>query len=177
MSPTKWYHSQDGQQLGPVSKQELKALADAGDLSPDDLVWNNSWDDWRPASSLANLFSQSSNSPPPIAARRTQVGVEQAAKAASFMDVKFETFMTPRLIGVLYAVVLIALAGTFVVSLVVAIMGNEGIWTLMGITVGGILGIAVVGVLLRCSLEMMLLSFRAVEHLSHLEHLKRDNEE
>lgn len=34
-----WHYSKDGNQHGPVSQQELKALADSGGLLQTDLVW------------------------------------------------------------------------------------------------------------------------------------------
>lgn len=51
-----WYYSNDEQQLGPVSAEELKALAARGVLDPDDLVWCDQMDDWAPASSRSEIF-------------------------------------------------------------------------------------------------------------------------
>lgn len=34
-----WHYSIDGKKHGPVGSADLKRLADAGELSPQDLVW------------------------------------------------------------------------------------------------------------------------------------------
>ena len=34
-----WLYNKDGQQFGPVSAEDLKRLAAAGELRPGDLVW------------------------------------------------------------------------------------------------------------------------------------------
>lgn len=53
-----WYYSDQGQQKGPVSFDELRQRALSGQLDPvRDLVWNSSMDAWRPAGQVAGLFS------------------------------------------------------------------------------------------------------------------------
>lgn len=51
------YHHLDaaGNPAGPVSKDRLAAMALAGDLRPDSLVWTEGWADWQPASSVEGL--------------------------------------------------------------------------------------------------------------------------
>jgi hypothetical protein len=56
MASTEWYYAHDGQQAGPVSAVELKQLADAGKLRPDDLVWQEGVKDWIPARKVKGLF-------------------------------------------------------------------------------------------------------------------------
>ncbi|MHC4444842.1 MAG: DUF4339 domain-containing protein [Planctomycetota bacterium] len=34
-----WYYHKNNQQMGPISSQELKQLAQTGELKPTDLVW------------------------------------------------------------------------------------------------------------------------------------------
>lgn len=51
-----WYYAQQGQQFGPVDEEELLRLAQEGQLSPDDLVWNSTLgDEWVEASSIDKL--------------------------------------------------------------------------------------------------------------------------
>lgn len=53
-----WYYSEQGQQKGPVSFDELRQRALSGLLDPArDLVWNSSMDAWRPAGQVAGLFA------------------------------------------------------------------------------------------------------------------------
>ncbi len=51
-----WYYARDDQQFGPVTSVELKRLASASELSPDDLVWKEGMDEWAAASKVKGLF-------------------------------------------------------------------------------------------------------------------------
>lgn len=65
-----WYYIKvkDGKQCGPVEEAELLRLAQAGEIQPTDWVWNASFgDQWRPASSVPDLFR---SSPMPASAPR-----------------------------------------------------------------------------------------------------------
>lgn len=57
MSNAEWYYARDGQQLGPVSSEQLAALAESGELHPDDFVWTEGFPQWQPAGSVRHLFS------------------------------------------------------------------------------------------------------------------------
>jgi len=52
-----WYYAKDGQQFGPVSAAQLKQLATAGKLQPEDLVFQEGGKEWVPASSVKGLFA------------------------------------------------------------------------------------------------------------------------
>jgi hypothetical protein len=56
MAEILWYYAHGDEQLGPVSSAELKRLAEAADLSPDDLVWREGMEDWAPAQRVKGLF-------------------------------------------------------------------------------------------------------------------------
>lgn len=58
-----WYYAIDGRRFGPVPGDELRRLAQKGDLRSSDLVWRAGMQDWAPASSLRGLFA---DSPPPV---------------------------------------------------------------------------------------------------------------
>lgn len=51
-----WYYLKNGQRLGPVSAADLKNLATAGELVPDDPVWKEGMAGWEPARSVKGLF-------------------------------------------------------------------------------------------------------------------------
>ena len=52
-----WFYIHNGQRTGPVEETELFRLAREGGLAPDDLVWNPAMgQEWKPASSIPNLF-------------------------------------------------------------------------------------------------------------------------
>ena len=46
MSQVEWYYARENKQTGPVSAVELKRLATAGELRPDDLVWREGMTEW-----------------------------------------------------------------------------------------------------------------------------------
>jgi uncharacterized RDD family membrane protein YckC len=62
---TEWYYAKDGEKYGPVSTPQLKQLASAGHLQPDDLIWREGLDGWARASQAKGLFG-GSKSPPPF---------------------------------------------------------------------------------------------------------------
>ena len=41
-----WFYAKDGQQLGPVSEAQLRALSENGELTPEDLIWKEGMADW-----------------------------------------------------------------------------------------------------------------------------------
>jgi hypothetical protein len=51
-----WYYSQGGQQLGPISWDQLVALAASGQLGASDLVWKHPMPAWVAAASVAGLM-------------------------------------------------------------------------------------------------------------------------
>src|SRR5262249_55010388 len=57
-----WHYQLDGKQIGPVSPEEMKALAAAGKLKPTDLIWNPSMMNWVPASTWKDLFPEAETS-------------------------------------------------------------------------------------------------------------------
>ena len=65
MTPIEWYYARGNKQMGPVTAVELKRLAAAGELHPDDLVWREGLTEWAPARSVRGLFEDEAK---PIAA-------------------------------------------------------------------------------------------------------------
>lgn len=61
-----WYFAKNGQQLGPVSSEEIKRMITAGELDPTkDLVWNPRMTDWLPAFEVPELIAQAPLIPNP----------------------------------------------------------------------------------------------------------------
>ncbi|MEN6459576.1 MAG: DUF4339 domain-containing protein [Thermoguttaceae bacterium] len=63
MTSVEWYYARDNKQTGPVSAQELKRLATAGELRPEDLVWREGLTEWSPARNVRGLFDDSAALP------------------------------------------------------------------------------------------------------------------
>jgi hypothetical protein len=51
-----WYYTQSNERKGPVSPAKLRAMADDGWLTPDDLVWKTGMPNWVPAGKVRGLF-------------------------------------------------------------------------------------------------------------------------
>ncbi|MCL6501827.1 MAG: trypsin-like peptidase domain-containing protein [Pirellulales bacterium] len=60
-----WYYLRDGVRHGPVSSQQLSALAYARKIAPSDLVWCEGLADWTPAAKVKGLFTMPAPPPPP----------------------------------------------------------------------------------------------------------------
>jgi hypothetical protein len=58
MSQVEWYYARGNKQSGPVSSLELKRLAGAGDLRPEDLVWREGMTEWSAARNVRGLFEE-----------------------------------------------------------------------------------------------------------------------
>ena len=54
---SEYYYTRDGEQFGPVSPLELKALAERGQLQPSDLIWKEGMPEWVPADRVRSLFA------------------------------------------------------------------------------------------------------------------------
>ncbi len=54
-SETGWYAGIRDLPVGPLTRKELGARVQAGDVDPDTLVWREGLDDWRPLRSVAEL--------------------------------------------------------------------------------------------------------------------------
>lgn len=52
-----WYYSKNGNQLGPISGDEIKAKLASGEIGATDLVWKDGMADWVPASQVGELRS------------------------------------------------------------------------------------------------------------------------
>jgi hypothetical protein len=59
---SRWYYAKGDRQSGPISGQELKRLAEAGELLPTDLVWREGGSERKPAATVMNLFPVSTKS-------------------------------------------------------------------------------------------------------------------
>lgn len=51
-----WYYTTNRQQMGPVSWDELRELAEVGILKPHDMVWSDGMDEWAKAINQSGLF-------------------------------------------------------------------------------------------------------------------------
>ena len=66
MTNDQWYYARNGERIGPVALDGLRAMASSGALKPQDLVWHESMTQWSPAGNISDLFS-APNQPPQAA--------------------------------------------------------------------------------------------------------------
>lgn len=55
---TEWWYEVAGEQRGPISSSELKALAQTGIIHPPTMVWRTGLSTWRPASQIQGLWPE-----------------------------------------------------------------------------------------------------------------------
>jgi hypothetical protein len=60
-----WYYADNGQQMGPVSTSELRALLAKGVVKSSDLVWRDGLSNWIPASQTRELCAVAPAAPAP----------------------------------------------------------------------------------------------------------------
>ncbi len=79
-----WYYAQNGQQLGPVSGEQLRALLVSGAVRGTDLVWTDSLPAWTPAAQVPALVPPPAPvyTPPPAPAPAAPVYAPPAAAPA-----------------------------------------------------------------------------------------------
>ena len=175
-----WYYAKGDDQLGPISEIELKTLADSGELASTDMVWREGMSAWQQAGKLRSIFpndDHGTSSPPPRKqsfdrkARDTVDSVnkksEEVSKKFWFLDLKFETFFTPKLVGfaffawMLIALLVLAASGVWLLLTYPALQAALGI-------IGNALVLLVATILVRVFFETLLIFFRVAEHLRHL---------
>ncbi len=63
-----YYYSREGQRFGPVPGEQLKQLAAAGQLAPNDLIWKEGMANWIQAARVKGLFPVAAPQPPDVPA-------------------------------------------------------------------------------------------------------------
>ena len=110
-----WYYTRQGQRFGPLSTEQMRQMALAGQLQQTDLIWTEGMTEWTPAGRVPQLFTaapaagQAPLSSPQ--ASPAQAGSQQRAIAllAVFVDFGFRSFVTPSLVcGVWFLSVVVA---------------------------------------------------------------------
>jgi hypothetical protein len=135
--------------------------------------------DWRPAGRVKGLVLKPTDGPPPIPnadgrGRLQSAGeaVERVTDRVSFLDLKFEQFATPYLIGILFTLALVVLSLTFI-GLSVYSLFNYTAVRAAATMVAGVIVYGFMAVCLRVFLELCVVVFRIAEHLSYLRHLAK----
>lgn len=182
MTTGEWFYSKNGEKTGPISSAELKQLAANGIVLPSDLVWKQDWPEWKAAKAIKGLFgSAAPTTPPPT--RKAPEAIRAATQAADevsqklwFLDLKFQEFATPRLIGFVFIAALLLLSLTGIGFAVYAFL-NLPVIKAVFVIIFDLIVLIMLAIGLRVFLECCLVGFRIAEHLSYLRYLKTDNED
>lgn len=86
MAAIEWYYARGGEQFGPYSAADIKRLADAGKILPDDLVWRDGMDEWIAARKVKGIFGDAGGGAKPSAKRGSDFSVAPAPPAPSPRD-------------------------------------------------------------------------------------------
>jgi hypothetical protein len=65
-----WYYVEQGAQVGPVTREQLDQLFQAGRINGDTLVWQSGQDDWKAYREVFPVVAP----PPPLAPTPTGAG-------------------------------------------------------------------------------------------------------
>ena len=81
-----WFYSNNGQQAGPISEEELRNLLDTGIISDATLVWTEGMPNWKPAAEVLGVEpaapAAAPSIPPPPSATPAPAVVDLAAGPA-----------------------------------------------------------------------------------------------
>jgi uncharacterized protein DUF4339 len=90
-----WYLCRDGQQHGPLTDQELSQFAKGGNFQPNDLLWTQGLDSWKPAAAIFGLTAaaQAENAAGGDASdQTTELTTDQASEPTVQSDDESVTF-------------------------------------------------------------------------------------
>jgi hypothetical protein len=156
----------NGKEQGPVNSSSLKTMAQSGKLRPTDQVRQEDMNTWRAASSLKGLFSEAQLKSP-INVQALGEKAEEINQRVWFLDLKFTRFVTPKLIGVLFAAYIVFILLGFVGFIAYGIF-NKPIIEVVLVAFGMAVAIVFNLIVVRVLSEIALVIFRIEEHLSAL---------
>ena len=65
-SAATWWFAENGQQVGPVTLEQLSQAVGAGRLAPATLVWSQGMASWQPAQQTPQVAGLFGAAPPPV---------------------------------------------------------------------------------------------------------------
>lgn len=115
----KWFYAREGKRIGPVSSSELRRLAAANEIQPNDLIWRHGLKTWIRASQVKGLLPGRvlEASPPPLATATSAEAIDSRARA------KLGEFCLIKLL-LLPIRLLAAFAGFFAFPIMMGVSGS-----------------------------------------------------
>ena len=106
-----WFYAKNGQQSGPVEKEQLDELFRSGQITSSDLVWNDSMSDWAPIGTLPEFShaqaGQTPTTPDPLAStpspEAAHSGVTSTAiSPAPYSGEKIPTYLWQSIVAIIF---------------------------------------------------------------------------
>jgi hypothetical protein len=160
-----WRVAVKGEQRGPFTLDQLRAMLADGRLPPDTLVWKPGMANWTPMSGVPELGVAGSRGPVPAAPVAPMPGAASPATGRRrLMDfLTFRDMLTPVLIQLLFWIGVASCAITGLVQLVDAFRFGSVRLFFMAVA-----SLVVVPVFLRVWCELMILLFKIHETLQEI---------
>ena len=112
MAEDQWYYARAGQQFGPVLSSALQQMAMTGQLSAQDMIWQNGLAAWIPAGTVPNLFPATPNMP-----------VYQLEVAGFWL--RFAAMILDLILMVVWVVIITVAAGLVISATAIDINGRD----------------------------------------------------
>jgi hypothetical protein len=182
-----WYYTRQGQRFGPLSQDQIRQLAQVGQLQQGDLVWTEGMAEWTPAGRFAQLFAPAAAAPvgmvplPGPAPAMPMAAMQPAPAGASrgpfdALDLTFRRFAAPTIIAWLWGLYLLLMPVAFVLGTLWAVMTLRGGYV-VGFVVVEPFVLALLTLLIRLRLERACVMFRIADTLHALREAQRSGGE
>jgi len=176
-----WYYTRQGQRFGPLSQEQIRQLAQVGQLQQSDLVWTEGMSEWTPAGRFAQLFAPAAPvgmAAMPVSAPAMPMATMQPAPAGAShgpfdaLDLTFRRFAAPTIVSWLWGLYLILMPVAFVLGTLWAVTTLHGGYV-VGFVVLEPFALALLTLLVRLWLERACVVFRIAESLRELREAQR----
>lgn len=172
-----WYYTRQGQRFGPLSSEQMRQLAVAGQLQQGDLVWTEGMNEWAPAGRFPQLFTSALAAGPasPVAAPSPGVPATAASAPAESggglfeaLDLGFSRFVTTVIVRWLWIIYLILAPLGFFGVVLIALFAIPGIHKVSCIVAGAV-ALVLNTLIVRVCLETVCVIFRIAEYLRDMQ--------
>ena len=96
-----WYYSKNGNQVGPVTEEELRAKAGTGEVLATDLIWKEGMPDWKPFSRVLGVQPGTGAPPVPPSLVKGSVPMHQPAAMAPMYAQKVPNYLWQSIVATL----------------------------------------------------------------------------
>ena len=171
-----WMVSENGQQQGPYTLDQMKQMVQEGRLSPAALVWTpgmSEWKPWKQASELGETTTATASPAPGPLPSYSQSALS-FDKSAIGDYLFFRKMITPMIIQVIFWLGIAAVAIGSLISLISAFATGSALMIILGLFVS-LMMFALGAITVRVYCELVILAFRIFETLTEIkEGLKKE---